>query len=75
MKNLRPAGLEPSPDEMRALVRTACERVVRHMESLPEQPASDEEGGTRAAERVMEPLPEHGQPLDGLLDLFQEIVR
>jgi aromatic-L-amino-acid decarboxylase len=55
---------------MRHLVRTACERVVRHLERLPAQRASDEEGGVEAARKVIEPMPEHGQAIEPLLDLY-----
>jgi aromatic-L-amino-acid decarboxylase len=55
---------------MRALVRAAGERVVRHLERVALQRASDEEGGIEAARRVIEPLPERGQALEPLLDLY-----
>jgi aromatic-L-amino-acid decarboxylase len=55
---------------MRELVRAAGERVVRHLERVALQRASDEEGGIEAARRVIEPLPERGQALEPLLDLY-----
>jgi aromatic-L-amino-acid decarboxylase len=55
---------------MRQLVRTACERVVRHLERLPEQRASDVEGSVETARKVVEPMPEHGQAIEPLLDLY-----
>jgi aromatic-L-amino-acid decarboxylase len=55
---------------MRELVRIAGERLIRYLERLPAQRASDEEGGADAARRVIERLPENGQALETLLDLY-----
>jgi aromatic-L-amino-acid decarboxylase len=68
--DVAPVDLEPTPQEMAELVRVAAARVVEHIATLPNQRASDTEGGREAAEAVMEPLPEFGQPLEPLLDLF-----
>src|SRR5882757_8238318 len=65
-----PMNLEPTPEEMAELVRAAAERVVEHIATLSSQRASDTEGGREAAQAAMEPLPEIGQPLKPLLDLF-----
>ena len=70
--------LEPSTDQMRVMVEKAAERVIEHIASLPEQPASydphdaDNHARVRA---LVEVLPERGTDLDGLLDLlFGEAV-
>ncbi len=62
--------LEPSGDEMRALVDAAMERIVRHVASLPEQPASASEGGAELARSLAEALPEDGTPFEEILDLL-----
>ncbi|HYU33033.1 MAG TPA: aminotransferase class V-fold PLP-dependent enzyme [Thermoanaerobaculia bacterium] len=62
--------LEPSADEMRRLVREAMERIVEHIESLPDQPASRTRGAVRLARTLAEPLPEEGTPYRKLLDLL-----
>src|SRR5687768_11166305 len=64
--------LEPSGEEMRALVAAAMERIVRHVESLPGQPAAVTEGGAELARALREPLPQTGAPLSELLDLLFE---
>ncbi len=61
--------LEPSAEEMRGRVAAAMDRIVRHIESLPQQPAADVEGGAALARSLVEPLPESGAPLEALLDL------
>lgn len=68
--------LEPSGADMRRLVAAALDRIVAHIESLPQQPA----GGRRddivaLARSVVEPLPEGPTDLDGLLAfLFERAV-
>lgn len=64
--------LEPSGDEMRSLVDAAMERIVRHIASLPEQPAAVTEGGAELARSLAEELPEEGTPFEDLLDLLFE---
>jgi aromatic-L-amino-acid/L-tryptophan decarboxylase len=64
--------LELTPDEMRRLVAQAMERIIAHIESLPQQLAVSIEGGTEAARRFVESLPEHGQPYSTLLTLLFE---
>jgi aromatic-L-amino-acid decarboxylase len=67
--------LEPSADEMRRLVKEATERVVRHIESLPDQPAAYFEGGEELARSLIADLPERGRPFEDLMDLlFERIV-
>ncbi|MGH9456618.1 MAG: pyridoxal phosphate-dependent decarboxylase family protein [Thermoanaerobaculia bacterium] len=62
--------LEPSGDAMRRLVDGAMDRIVRHVESLPRQPAADTAGGEALARSLVEPLPERGADYDELLDLL-----
>jgi aromatic-L-amino-acid decarboxylase len=64
--------LEPTAEEMRAMVDQATERVVDHIVSLPEQPAMYSEDGAALARRLSESLPETGTGLTGLLDLLFE---
>lgn len=67
--------LELSPEEMRRLVAQALDYIVTHVESLPQQPAIDVEGGLALARSLVEPLPEKGQPYDQLLALlFQQVI-
>lgn len=62
--------LELSADEMRSLAGAALDRIVAHIESLPEQTVSDTRGGFELARSLVEPMPEAGAPLSGLLDLI-----
>jgi len=62
--------LELSPDEMKSLVRAAVDHIVRHVETLPQQPATHTRGGARLARSLAEPLPEEGTPAGKLLDLI-----
>jgi aromatic-L-amino-acid decarboxylase len=55
---------------MRRLVEAAMDRIVAHVDSLPEQPASHTAGGARLARSLAEPLPESGTPFRKLLDLL-----
>jgi aromatic-L-amino-acid decarboxylase len=64
--------LELSTPEMRALVEAALDRIVAHIESLPTQPVSDTRRGFAVAESLIEPLPEEGSAVSGLLDLLFE---
>lgn len=59
--------LEPSTDEMRHLVDQAMQYITAHIESLPDQPAANAEGGAELARSLREPLPEHGQTYAELL--------
>src|SRR5215218_2122998 len=62
--------LELSGDEMRRLVEAAMERIAKHVDTLPEQPASSTEGGLRLARSLAEPLPQDATPFPKLLDLL-----
>ena len=70
-----PSPLELSPKAMRELLDLAAERVVAHVESLPDQPTVDTDGGVELSRSLMEPAPESGEPAGALLDrLFSVIV-
>ncbi|MCG8456801.1 MAG: pyridoxal-dependent decarboxylase [Holophagales bacterium] len=72
---IRRSPLELSPQEMRELAHLAVERVVEHVASLPEQPASDYGGAVDVAGSLIEPMPRAGEPPERILDrLFREIV-
>lgn len=64
--------LEPDAPEMRRLVDEAMERIVRYVETLPEQPAADTAGAVELARSLVEPAPEAGRPLADLLELLFE---
>ena len=65
--------LEWSGEEMRAVVNTAMVRIAEHLDSLPDQPASNNEDGERVARALREDLPEHGIPLeDALRTVFDD---
>ncbi len=55
---------------MRRLVQGALERIVHHIETLPQQKAADVEGALELARSVREPMPEQGTSYDQLLDLI-----
>ncbi len=68
--------LEPSAAEMKDILERVAERVVDHIVSLPDQPASYS-GDPRAASRTLSEgtPPEKGTDLEGLLDLvFDDAV-
>lgn len=64
--------LEPGTPEMRRLLGLAGERIVAHLESLPQQPAADVEGADDVALSLREPMPEQGVPFEDLLGLLFE---
>ncbi len=67
--------LEPDEAEIRALIDATVARVVPHVMSFAEQPASNTEGATEFARTLDEPLPLEGTPFDELLDLlFDEAI-
>lgn len=62
--------LEPDGADMRRLVDEAMARIVRYVETLPEQSAGDTEGAVDLARSLAAPAPEEGAPLDELLSLL-----
>jgi aromatic-L-amino-acid decarboxylase len=67
--------LELSPETMRRLVAQTVDHIVAHIESLPNQPSANTDGGMELARSLGEPLPERGQPVSELLDLlFHHVI-
>jgi aromatic-L-amino-acid decarboxylase len=66
----RPWPLEPDADEMRAMLAAASERVVEHIASLGEQPASYDTDGRAEARAFVESMPADGTDFDELLSLI-----
>jgi len=62
--------LEPSGDEFRALVHEATDRIATYLDTLPEQPAHDSDGGAELARSLAEPMPESGGSFEEVLDLL-----
>ena len=63
--------LELDAQAFRQVVEQALERVLEHLDSLPEQP-SVTQGGADLARSLVEPLPERGAPFPELLSLLFE---
>jgi aromatic-L-amino-acid decarboxylase len=69
------SSLELSPDLMRSMVTQALEHIIRHVESLPEQPLHATAGGRKLARSLREPLPEEGRSFEALCSqLFGRII-
>ena len=64
--------LEPTGAEMRRLVEAATERIVAHVEALPDMPAADVEGAVEVARSLASPLPHEATPIEELLTLLFE---
>ncbi len=65
-----PHPLELTGTEMRRLVDAAMDRIVAHIESLPDQPSFDVDGAVDLARSLGEPVPEVGTSYDEILDLL-----
>lgn len=65
-----PHPLELSSEAMRELVERAMDRIVRHVETLGEQPMHATAGGRKLARSLREPMPEHGASFERLLRLL-----
>jgi aromatic-L-amino-acid/L-tryptophan decarboxylase len=59
--------LEPSSEEMRALVDRAMDRIVAYVESLPTQPASCKTRSAELARELAGPIPEDGVAFEQIL--------
>ena len=60
---------------MRNLISLASEAVIRHIESLADQPSADTQGSVALARSLIEDLPEQGQPAAELIRLVvQKLV-
>ena len=69
------ANLDLSPGTMRAMGDDAVRRVVAHLATLDAQPARGDMDTDALCRAMREPAPEHGAPLDTLLDpLFAEWI-
>jgi aromatic-L-amino-acid decarboxylase len=66
--------LELSGDSLAALIDAAKARILRHIETLPQQPSADTQGGIELARSLAEPLPRQGRSYEDLLDLLFERV-
>jgi aromatic-L-amino-acid decarboxylase len=67
--------LELSAEMMRGMVEEAMERIVTHIQSLPQQPSADVTDGAALARSMIEPLPQQGMPFSAILSsLFEEII-
>jgi aromatic-L-amino-acid decarboxylase len=64
--------LEPGPEEMRALVRMAMDRLIPYIEGLGDRPAREVNGAADLVARLEEVMPETGRALDATLDLLFE---
>ena len=63
-----PADLELPAEVMRAMGQAVLAQVVDHIASLPDQPACGDVAAEELCRAMREPAPEHGAPLDELLD-------
>ncbi|MGH8273100.1 MAG: pyridoxal phosphate-dependent decarboxylase family protein [Gammaproteobacteria bacterium] len=70
------ADLELSPAAMQAMGNEVLQRITAHIAALPDVPSVGDYTGIEALCRAMrESAPEHGTPLDALLDpLFHEWI-
>src|SRR5262249_37900407 len=67
-------SLELGAEQMRRLVSLAMDAIVSHIESLPQQPSADTEGGAALARSLVESLPRQGMPPERLIELlFREV--
>ncbi len=64
--------LEPDAAAMRSLVEAVSERLIEHIETLPQQRASDLEDADEVARATSIPILDAGRPLDELLELLFE---
>jgi aromatic-L-amino-acid decarboxylase len=69
---LSSSPLEPDTASLRALIDAAVDRLLRYLESLPEQPAADVEGAEAVARALAAEIPEEGGAIEPLLDLLFE---
>jgi aromatic-L-amino-acid decarboxylase len=70
-----PANLELPPALMRAMGEAVLARVIDHIASLSDQPARGDVAAEGLCRTLREPAPEHGVPLEELLDpLFRDWI-
>lgn len=74
-RNVPPASLELTPEQMRDMVDRAMDRIVPWVASLPEQPMHRLDKAHKLARALREPLPEEGVSFRRLLgQLFERII-
>jgi aromatic-L-amino-acid/L-tryptophan decarboxylase len=62
--------LEPDARQMRAMGQAALDLATEFVEGIPEMP-NDLDGALEAAARLREPAPEHGRPMDEVLEVVR----
>src|SRR3954468_6123436 len=74
-EGLAPVDLEFSPERMRAMADAVVERCVAHIAALDRAPACGDVDAAELCRSLREAAPEHGAPLEPLLDrLFTEWI-
>src|SRR5438445_6052761 len=66
--------LEPSAEQMHALVDEAARMVIDYLSNMSGGPASQLENYSAQADKFREPLPEHPAPMNELIDLLRKHV-
>ncbi|HKB72380.1 MAG TPA: pyridoxal-dependent decarboxylase [Thermoanaerobaculia bacterium] len=66
--------LELSPSQFRALVEAATARIGKYIEALPRMSSAPPSEGAALAREIRQGMPEHGAPLEPLLDLLFDRV-
>jgi aromatic-L-amino-acid decarboxylase len=64
--------LEPSAQQMQAMGDSALAFIVRFIDTLPDQPASEMEGALEMARGLREPMPEDPSRFEDLLGVVEE---
>jgi aromatic-L-amino-acid decarboxylase len=67
--------LDPSPDQMRAMIGAASEFAVDFIHDLDDAPASDLDGATELASRIAGDISEDGASFEELLDVVGDAAR
>jgi len=67
--------LEPTGDELRRLCDAAVAYVVRHIDTLPDQPSFDTDAAAEVAASFREPPPESATSFDAILARLDPAVR
>lgn len=67
--------LELTSEDMQAMVSAAMQRIVMHIESLPQQPASGADGAVEGSRGLIEGMPSSATGFGALLDLlFNDLI-
>src|SRR5687768_4296194 len=68
-------SLELTSQQMLAMVDAAMRRIVAHLETLPQQPASGADGAVEFSRQLIEGIPQNNTPFEALLDqLFNDLI-